>query len=95
MAEYPRVFGHAGFFCGFEPKWIARGPSLQEEYLMKWYQIAGDWQQFTDLVKAKWEKLTDEDLKTFSGQSEQLAGLLQQGMAMRENRLKKKSGSFH
>jgi len=44
---------------------------------MKWYQIAGDWQQFTDLVKAKWEKLTDEDLKTFSGQSEQLAGLLQ------------------
>jgi uncharacterized protein YjbJ (UPF0337 family) len=45
---------------------------------MKWYQIAGDWQQFTDLVKEKWDKLTDEDLKTFSGQSEQLAGLLQE-----------------
>jgi uncharacterized protein YjbJ (UPF0337 family) len=45
---------------------------------MKWYQLAGDWQQFTDLVKEKWDKLTDEDLKTFSGQSEQLAGLLQE-----------------
>jgi uncharacterized protein YjbJ (UPF0337 family) len=44
---------------------------------MKWYQLAGDWQEFTVLVKEKWDRLTDEDLKTFSGQSEQLAGLLQ------------------
>jgi uncharacterized protein YjbJ (UPF0337 family) len=44
---------------------------------MKWYQLAGDWQAFTDLVKQKWDRLTDEDLKTFSGQSEQLVGLVQ------------------
>ncbi len=45
---------------------------------MKWYQLAGDWQQFTALVKKEWDKLTDDDLTTFGGQSDQLAGLLQQ-----------------
>ena len=40
---------------------------------MKWYQIAGDWKQFTGLVKAKWDKLTDGDLTTFGGTSGQLA----------------------
>jgi uncharacterized protein YjbJ (UPF0337 family) len=45
---------------------------------MKWYQIASDWQQFTDMVKEEWDKLTDDDLTTFGGQSDQLARLLQQ-----------------
>lgn len=44
---------------------------------MKWYQIAVDWKQFTGMVKAKWDKLTDVDLTTFGGNSDQLAGLLQ------------------
>ena len=44
---------------------------------MKWYQIAGDWKQFTGLVKAKWDRLTDGDLTTFGGKSAQLADLLQ------------------
>ncbi len=45
---------------------------------MNWYQIADDWKKFTGKVKAKWSKLTDDDLTTFSGKSDQLAGLLQQ-----------------
>jgi uncharacterized protein YjbJ (UPF0337 family) len=44
---------------------------------MKWYQIAGDWKQFTGMLKQKWDKLTDGDLTTFSGNSDQLATLLQ------------------
>jgi uncharacterized protein YjbJ (UPF0337 family) len=44
---------------------------------MKWYELAGDWQHFTALVKKKWDKLTDADLTTFGGQSDQLAGILQ------------------
>ena len=44
---------------------------------MKWYEIAGDWKQFTDKVKARWSKLTDGDLTTFGGQHEQLSTLLQ------------------
>jgi uncharacterized protein YjbJ (UPF0337 family) len=44
---------------------------------MTWYQIANDWQKFTALVKEQWDKLTDDDLTTFGGQSDQLAGILQ------------------
>jgi uncharacterized protein YjbJ (UPF0337 family) len=45
---------------------------------MKWYQLASDWRHFTAMVKEEWDKLTDDDLTTFGGQSDQLAGLLQQ-----------------
>jgi uncharacterized protein YjbJ (UPF0337 family) len=45
---------------------------------MTWYLIAGDWEKFTTLVKEEWDKLTDDDLTTFGGQSDQLAGLLEQ-----------------
>jgi uncharacterized protein YjbJ (UPF0337 family) len=44
---------------------------------MKWYEMAGDWKHFTDKVKEKWGKLTDADLTTFSGKSDQLSSLLQ------------------
>ena len=44
---------------------------------MTWYQIANDWQQFTAMVKEEWDKLTDDDLTTFGGQSDQLACILQ------------------
>jgi len=44
---------------------------------MKWYQIAGDWKQFEGMVKAKWARLTDGDLTTFGGKSQQLAVILQ------------------
>jgi uncharacterized protein YjbJ (UPF0337 family) len=44
---------------------------------MTWYQMAGDWRTFTVMVKEKWGKLTDADLTTFSGTSDQLAGLLE------------------
>jgi len=45
---------------------------------MKWDQIASDWRHFTAMVKEQRDKLTDDDLTTFGGQSDQLAGLLQQ-----------------
>jgi uncharacterized protein YjbJ (UPF0337 family) len=45
---------------------------------MKWYQIAGDWKQFTGMVKQKWDRLTDGDLTTFGGNPDQLAALLQE-----------------
>jgi uncharacterized protein YjbJ (UPF0337 family) len=46
-------------------------------HVMIWYEIAGDWKQFTDKVKVKWGKLTDADLTTFSGKREQLSSMLQ------------------
>jgi uncharacterized protein YjbJ (UPF0337 family) len=45
--------------------------------MMKWYELASDWKQFTGMVRQKWDKLTEADLTTFGGQRDQLAVLLQ------------------
>jgi uncharacterized protein YjbJ (UPF0337 family) len=44
---------------------------------MKWYQIAGDWKQFTGMLKERWDRLTDGDLTTCGGTPGQPAALLQ------------------
>jgi uncharacterized protein YjbJ (UPF0337 family) len=44
---------------------------------MIWYEIAGDWKHFTEKLKVKWGKLTDDDLTTFSGKRDQLCKLIQ------------------
>ena len=61
---------------------------------MTWYQIAGDWQQFTALVQEKWDKLTDDDLTTFGGQSAQLADLLQQKYGYAREQAEKEINEF-
>ena len=45
---------------------------------MNWEQIRGQWRQLKGAIKAKWGKLTDDDLKQLEGNSEQLAGKIQQ-----------------
>ncbi len=44
---------------------------------MNWDQIQGQWKQLAGKVKAKWGKLTDDDLTTISGKRDELAGVLQ------------------
>lgn len=49
-------------------------------------QIAGKWKQMKGAVKQQWGKLTDDDLDVIAGQSQILAGKLQEryGMAKDE-----------
>jgi uncharacterized protein YjbJ (UPF0337 family) len=61
---------------------------------MKWYEIAGDWKHFTDKLKANWSKLTDDDLTTFGGNSEQLAGLLQKKYGYARDQANKEISDF-
>jgi uncharacterized protein YjbJ (UPF0337 family) len=61
---------------------------------MTWYQIAGDWQEFTAMVKEEWCKLTDDDLTTFGGGSDQLAGLLQQKYGYGREQAEKEINAF-
>jgi uncharacterized protein YjbJ (UPF0337 family) len=61
---------------------------------MTWYQIANDWQQFTAIVKEEWDKLTDDDLTTFGGQSDQLAGILQQKYGYAREKAEKEITEF-
>lgn len=41
-------------------------------------QMQGKWKQVKGSVKEKWGKLTDDDLTTINGQSEQLVGKIQE-----------------
>jgi uncharacterized protein YjbJ (UPF0337 family) len=53
---------------------------------MNWEQIRGQWQQLKGAIKAKWGKLTDDDLDVIAGQQEQLTGKIQEryGIAKEE-----------
>ena len=44
---------------------------------MNWDQVTGNWKQFQGKVKAKWGKLTDDDLTQVAGKRDELAGILQ------------------
>ena len=41
-------------------------------------RIKGQWKQLAGTLKAKWGKLTDDDLKVAEGNSEYLAGKIQE-----------------
>ncbi|MEO7062512.1 MAG: CsbD family protein [Dokdonella sp.] len=41
-------------------------------------KIKGQWKQLAGKLKAKWGKLTDDDLKVAEGNSEYLAGKIQE-----------------
>ena len=45
---------------------------------MNWDQIKGNWKQAKGDVKARWGKLTDDDLTWIDGERERLVGKLQE-----------------
>lgn len=45
---------------------------------MNWDQVQGKWKQYQGKVKEKWGQLTDDDLDTIGGRSQQLVGKLQE-----------------
>jgi uncharacterized protein YjbJ (UPF0337 family) len=45
---------------------------------MNWDQIKGNWTQAKGDVKARWGKLTDDDLTFIDGQRDRLVGKLQE-----------------
>jgi uncharacterized protein YjbJ (UPF0337 family) len=61
-------------------------PTDEEEQGMNDDKIKGQWKQLSGKLKAKWGKLTDDDLKVAEGNSEYLAGKLQEryGVAREE-----------
>ena len=45
---------------------------------MNWDRIQGNWKQVVGNAKARWGKLTDDDLNVVAGRREQLAGKIQE-----------------
>lgn len=45
---------------------------------MNWDQVEGKWKQLTGSARAKWGKLTDDDLDVVEGNRQKLAGKIQE-----------------
>ncbi len=61
---------------------------------MNWDQIQGNWKQFTGQVKAKWGKLTDDDLTVIAGKRDELAGILQERYGYAKERAEQELHEF-
>ena len=56
---------------------------------MDWNRVEGNWKQFAGKVKAKWGKLTDDDLATINGRREQLEGKIQERYGLAKDQARK------
>ncbi len=61
---------------------------------MNWDQIQGQWKQLAGKFKAKWGKLTDDDLTTISGKRDELAGVLQTRYGVAKEQAEKELDEF-
>jgi len=57
-------------------------------------KIKGQWKQLAGKLKAKWGKLTDDDVKQAEGTSEYLAGCIQQRYGIARDEAKKQTHEF-
>ena len=57
-------------------------------------RIKGQWKQLTGKLKAQWGKLTDDDLTVAEGNSEYLAGKLQERYGVARDEAKKQVEEF-
>ena len=60
---------------------------------MNWDQIEGNWMKAKGKLRAKWGKLTDDDIDVINGKREELAGRLQGATATRRSRPRRRSTS--
>jgi uncharacterized protein YjbJ (UPF0337 family) len=56
---------------------------------MDWNRVQGSWKQLEGKVKAKWGKLTDDDLTRIKGSREQLEGIIQQRYGIAKDQARK------
>ena len=57
-------------------------------------KIKGQWKQLTGQLKARWGKLTDDDLKVANGNSEYLAGRIQERYGVARDEAQKQIKEF-
>jgi uncharacterized protein YjbJ (UPF0337 family) len=57
-------------------------------------KVKGQWKQLAGKAKAQWGKLTDDDLKVAEGNSEYLAGKIQERYGIARDEAKKQVKDF-
>jgi len=58
-------------------------------------RIKGQWKQLSGKLKSRWGKLTDDDLKVADGDSDYLAGKLQERYGMTKDEADKQIREFN
>ena len=61
---------------------------------MNWDEIKGGWKEIKGQVKAKWGKLTDDDLTQINGKKEELIGKLQKHYGQSKEDAEKRIDEF-
>jgi uncharacterized protein YjbJ (UPF0337 family) len=61
---------------------------------MNWDVIKGKWKQLTGDVKAKWGKLTDNDLTVIDGTKDKLVGVIQERYGYAKDKAEKEVDEF-
>jgi len=69
-------------------------PLSRKERVMNTDTLKGDWKQLKGKAKAKWGKLSDDDLKRVEGRREQLEGVLQEKYGMAKEQAKREVDEF-
>jgi len=57
---------------------------------MNWHRVAGNWKQMTGQVKARWGKLTDDDLVVVDGR--QLVSRIQEHYRRAKDEAERRAG---
>jgi uncharacterized protein YjbJ (UPF0337 family) len=65
------------------------GVQQQEETIMDWNRVEGNWKQMKGKVKEQWGKLTDDDLDVINGKRDQLEGKIQERYGYEKDRSKR------
>ena len=61
---------------------------------MNWDTIKGNWKQWTGKLKAKWGKLTDDDIQTLTGRKDQLVGKIQERYGIAKSEAEKQAEAW-
>ena len=61
---------------------------------MNWDQIEGKWLETKGTIRARWGKLTDDDLGVIAGKRDQLVGLLQQRYGSTKEEIERQVDEF-
>jgi uncharacterized protein YjbJ (UPF0337 family) len=61
---------------------------------MNWDQIAGEWRNTKGTLRAKWAKLTDDDLEAIAGRKDVLIGKLQTRYGLKKEEVERDIDAF-
>ena len=62
---------------------------------MNWDRVEGKWKQLKGSAKAKWGKLTDDDLDTIAGKRDQLIGRIQERYGIAKDEAERQVDDWH